>query len=32
MSEWDDGMVAGVCFALAASIVVWKLIEQWLFR
>lgn len=26
---WDSAGVAGVCFALAASIIVWKLIEQW---
>lgn len=29
MDNWDDGMVAGFCFALAASIILWKLIEQW---
>lgn len=29
MDNWDDGMVAGFCFALAASIILWKLIEHW---
>ncbi len=29
MDNWDDGMAAGACFALAASIILWKLIEQW---
>lgn len=29
MDNWDDGMVAGFCFALAAGIILWRLIEQW---
>lgn len=29
MDNWDAGMVAGFCFALAASIILWRLIDQW---
>lgn len=29
MDNWDDGMVAGFCFALAASTNLWKLFDYW---
>lgn len=30
MSDWDSAGIAGACFLAAASIILFKLIMQWL--
>jgi hypothetical protein len=30
MNAWDSAAIAGTCFALAASIILFKIIMQWL--